>query len=153
MVNYEDPNQTKIVKFTLPFSGHLDPNNRWIRLVEMVPWQELYGKYTKQLCRDFGRMSIKPRVAIGALIIKHFKQLSDEETIQEIQENPYLQYFLGYSSYQFKPGFDPSLFVTIRRRLPAPAIEAINEIIAVIRKNMEFDFSDEPGLKKPVKTG
>ena len=34
-------------------------------------------------------MSIKPRVAIGALIIKYFKQLSDEETIQEIQENPY----------------------------------------------------------------
>ena len=98
-------------------------------------------------------MSIKPRVAIGALIIKHFKQLSDEETIQEIQENPYLQYFLGYSSYQFKPGFDPSLFVTIRRRLPARTIEAINEIIAVIWKNMEFDFSDEPGLKKPVKTG
>jgi len=54
MVNYEDPNQTKIIKFTLPFSGHLDPNNRWIRLAEMVPWQELYGKYTKQLCRDFG---------------------------------------------------------------------------------------------------
>ncbi|NLA22685.1 MAG: IS5/IS1182 family transposase, partial [Candidatus Marinimicrobia bacterium] len=52
------------------------------------------------------------------------------------------QYFLGYSSYQFKPGFDPSLFVTIRRRLPARTIEAINEIIAVIRKNIEFDFSD-----------
>ena len=137
MVNYEDPNQTKIVKFTLPFSGHLDPNNRWIRLAEMVPWQELYGKYTKQLCRDFGRMSIKPRVAIGALIIKHFKQLSDEETIQEIQENPYLQYFLGYSSYQFKPGFDPSLFVTIRRRLPARTIEAINEIF--IQKVREYE--------------
>jgi len=87
-------------------------------------------------------MSIKPRVAIGALIIKHFKQLSDEETIQEIQENPYLQYLLGYLSYQFKPCFDPSLFVTIRRRLPARTIEAINEIIAVIRKNIEFDFSD-----------
>ncbi|HQQ86121.1 MAG TPA: IS5 family transposase [Candidatus Marinimicrobia bacterium] len=82
-------------------------------------------------------MSIKPRVAIGALIIKHFKQLSDEETIQEIQENPYLQYFLGYSSYQFKPGFDPSLFVTIRRRLPARTIEAINEIF--IQKVREYE--------------
>jgi len=82
-------------------------------------------------------MSIKPRVAIGALIIKHFKQLSDEETIQEIQENPYLQYFLGYSSYQFQPCFDPSLFVTIRRRLPARTIEAINEIF--IQKVREYE--------------
>jgi len=71
------------------------------------------------------------------LIIKHFKQLSDEETIQEIQENPYLQYFLGYSSYQFKPCFDPSLFVTIRRRLPARTIEAINEIF--IQKVREYE--------------
>ena len=53
---------------------------------------------------------------------------SDEDTIQDIQENPYLQYFLGYSSYQFKPCFDPSLFVTIRKRLKAKEIEAINEV-------------------------
>jgi len=103
MVKYDDPNQTKIVKFTLPFSGRLDPNNRWIQLADMIPWRELYGKYTKRMRKDFGRMAIKPRIAIGALIIKHYKNLSDEETIQEILENPYMQYFLGYSSYQFKP--------------------------------------------------
>ena len=54
--------------------------------------------------------------------------MSDEDTIQDIQENPYLQYFLGYSSYQFRPCFDPSLFVTIRKRLKAREIEAINEV-------------------------
>jgi hypothetical protein len=43
--------------------------------------------------------------------------MSDEDTIQDIQENPYLQYFLGYSSYQFKPCFDPSLFVIPISRL------------------------------------
>jgi len=80
------------------------------------------------MCKYFGRLSIKPRVAIGALIIKHYKHMSDEDTIQDIQENPYLQYLLGYSSYQFKPCFDPSLFVTIRRRLKAREIEAINEV-------------------------
>ena len=137
MVNLDNPYQTEIVKFTLPFSGRLNPNNKWIRLAKMIPWEELVGKYTRKMCKDFGRMSIKPRVAIGALIIKHFKQMSDEDIIEEIQENPYLQYFLGYSSYQLKPCFDSSLFVTIRRRLSARAIEAINEVFVLKVKELE----------------
>ena len=128
MINFDDPNQIEIKDFVLPFSGRLAPNNKWILLSKMIPWEDLAGKYTKRMSKDFGRLSIKPRVAIGALIIKHYKQMSDEDTIQDIQENPYLQYFLGYSSYQFKPCFDPSLFVTIRKRLKAREIEAINEV-------------------------
>lgn len=83
MVKYDDPNQTRIVKFTLPFSGHLDPDNRWIHLAEMIPWRELYGKYTKRMRKDFGRMAVKPRIAIGALIIKHYpKGMSSTQTTQ-----------------------------------------------------------------------
>lgn len=136
MVNIDDPNQIEIVNFILPFSGRLNPKNKWIRLAQMIPWEELTGKYTKKMSKDFGRMSIKPRIAIGALIIKHFKQMSDEDTIEEIQENPYLQYFLGYSSYQLKPSFDPSLFVTIRKRLSARQIEAINEVFVLKVKEL-----------------
>lgn len=95
-------------------------------------------------------MAVKPRIAIGALIIKHYKQLSDEDTIQEILENPYLQYFLGYSSYQFTPCFDPSLFVTIRKRLPARSIEYINEIF--IQKVRELEkIEAEKKTRKPPK--
>jgi len=152
MVNFDNPYQTEIVKFTLPFSGRLNPNNKWIRLAKMIPWEELAGKYTKKMCKDFGRMSIKPRVAIGALIIKHFKQMSDEDTIEEIQENPYLQYFLGYSSYQLKPCFDSSLFVTIRRRLSARAIEAINEVFVLKVKELEVIESEKKRSRKPPKS-
>lgn len=136
MVNFDDPNQIEIKDFVLPFSGRLDPNNKWICLSRMIPWEEFAGKYTKKMSKDFGRLSIKPRVAIGALIIKHYKQMSDEDTIQDIQENPYLQYFLGYSGYQLKLCFDPSLFVTIRKRLKAKEIEAINEIFIAKFKEM-----------------
>lgn len=57
------------------------------------------------------------RMIIGALLIKHKMNLSDEETILAIQENPYMQYFVGLSEFTDKPVFDPSLFVTIRKRL------------------------------------
>jgi IS5 family transposase len=41
-----------------------------------------------------------------AVKIKHIKNLSDEETIFEIQENVHIQYFIGYSSFsgQFSTG-------------------------------------------------
>ena len=54
---------------------------------------------------------------IGAIIIKHKLNLSDEETVLQIQENPYLQYLLGYSSYEAKTVFSPTLFVEIRKRV------------------------------------
>ena len=50
-------------------------------------------------------------------MIKHKKGLSDEETIEEIRENSYLQYFIGLSEFSYERVFDPSLFVTLRRRM------------------------------------
>lgn len=57
------------------------------------------------------------RLIIGSLLIKHKMNLSDEETILAIQENPYMQYFVGLSEFTDRPVFDPTLFVTIRKRL------------------------------------
>jgi hypothetical protein len=42
--------------------------------------------------------------------------ISDEETIQIVTENLYIQYFLGYESFTSKAPFDFSLFVEIRKR-------------------------------------
>ena len=45
--------------------------------------------------------------------MKHVENLSDEKTIQAIQENPYMQYLLGLSKFTEKPVFVPELFVLI----------------------------------------
>jgi len=37
MINIDDPNQIEIKDFVLPFSGRLDPHNKWIRLSRMIP--------------------------------------------------------------------------------------------------------------------
>ncbi|MBK8471450.1 MAG: transposase [Sphingobacteriales bacterium] len=43
------------------------------------------------------------RLVLGALIIKHYLNISDAETILQIQENPYLQYFVGLGVFQKAP--------------------------------------------------
>ena len=54
---------------------------------------------------------------IGAVIIKHKLCLSDRETVAQIQENPYLQYFVGLPGYQMEAPFVPSLLVEVRKRM------------------------------------
>jgi hypothetical protein len=76
-----------------------------------------------------GRPSLNHRVAIGAVIIKHLCALDDRETVAQITENMYMQYFLSYSSYSKEPPFDPSLFVEIRKRMSDDLIAKMNDSI------------------------
>ena len=97
---YVSPSQLTIQGFETPFSQSLDANNRWVILAKKIPWDSLANIYSKQLNNNFkGADGINPRVAIGALMIKHLRDLSDRETINAIQENIYMQYFIGYSSF------------------------------------------------------
>ena len=87
--------------------------------------------YTSQLHNSVtGAGNINPRVVLDTIIIKHMCDYSDEETILQIQENMYLQYFIGLSSYTSERVFDPSPFVELRNRLNGDLINQINELIA-----------------------
>jgi len=127
---YISPSQLNLVGFESPFSQELDPNNRWVILANKIPWDILVNAYQAQLRNgNLGADGINPRVAIGAMILKHVCNISDRETVLQIQENMYMQYFIGYSSYSKEAPFDPSLFVEFRKRLGIEQINMINEKI------------------------
>jgi len=94
-----------------------------------------------------GAGGINPRVVLGALIIKHLENLSDRDTVLHIQENIYMQYFLGYSSFSTEEPFDPSLFVEFRKRLGVDKINKINEMI--VQMSMEKHDVDRGGQDPP----
>ena len=127
---YISPAQGIFPGFESPFSRHLNPSNRWVVLSNKIPWDELVNVYNKQMRNaQTGADGINPRVMIGAVIIKHMCDLSDRETLQQIQENMYMQYFIGYKSFSDEEPFDASLFVELRKRLGVEQINAINEKI------------------------
>src|SRR4249919_3542246 len=91
---YISPNQLELVGFESPFTKHLDPGNRWVKLPKQIPWDKIANIYQKQLNNSItGAGGINPRAAIGAIFIKHLCGLSDRETVQQMQENVYMQYF------------------------------------------------------------
>ncbi len=153
-LGYVSPDQGIIPGFESPFSKHLNPENRWIVLSKKIPWDELVKVYQKQLNNSkTGADGINPRVVIGSLIIKHICDLSDRETVQQIQENMYMQYFLGFSSFSDEEPFDASLFVEFRKRLGVEQINAINEKIlslAIAPKESSVNAKNNQSAAAPV---
>ena len=89
-----------------------------MKLADNLPWDKIEQEYNKRLKNRHNGAGNKPaRMVVGALIVKHVEGLSDEKTIQAIQENPYMQYLLGLPKFTEKPVFVPELFVQIRKRL------------------------------------
>jgi IS5 family transposase len=86
-------------------------------------------------------------MALGALIIKARLGFTDEELVEQIKENPYLQFFIGLEAFQYSAPFDPSMMVYFRKRLPASVLNDCNERIVrhglnVIRSSDSNDQND-----------
>ncbi len=110
--------QPEFEAFYLPFGGHPRSDNRWIRLAKLIPWDEAEKKYAAHFAESgMGAPAKNVRIALGALIIKERLGLSDEETVEQIRENPYLQYFLGFEGYRDQPPFEASMMVHFRKRM------------------------------------
>ena len=114
-------NRLEFENFSLPFSGNLRSDNRWVKLSKLIPWGEFEKDYPKSLKGSgLGSPAISIRVALGALIAKERLGTSDRETVEQIRENPYLQYFLGCKEYKDKELFHPTMFVSFRKRISNP---------------------------------
>lgn len=117
MITYTSQYQTQFEAFSNLTQLALNPNNRWIQLGYLLPWDRMVSVYAQRFSAGMGAKAIDPRQVIGAFIIKHKLLLSDQETIQSITENPYMQFFLGLSTFHPEPLFAPSLFVEFRKKL------------------------------------
>jgi len=84
-----------------------------------------------QFCNGFGAQAKPFRMALGALIIKTRMGLTDEELVEQIKENPYLQFFIGLEAFQYSAPFDPSMMVYFSKRLPESVVNDCNERIVL----------------------
>lgn len=78
---------------------------------------------------DRGNVAKPVRMALGSLIIQARCGYTDRETVQQITENPYLQYFIGLKEYQLTKPFTPVAMVKFRKRFNAKRLAKINEMI------------------------
>lgn len=130
MYKFNRNRQFSLSDFNQPIGLKMNPENRWIKKAETIPWGEIEERYASLFPSGTG-MPAKPlQTALGSLLIQKQYGYSDRELVEQIRENPYYQYFIGISSYQDKIPFVPSLLVEFRKRLTDEILTEINEMIA-----------------------
>src|SRR3990167_7433554 len=116
MYKYQDRNTKPLFQELFPFGGKLDKENRWLKVAEIIPWKELEGVYAARHAKR-GRPAKDSRLIVGLLAIKHMTELSDEEVLESVRENPYQQAFCGFDQLVTDKILDPSTLTKQRKRL------------------------------------
>lgn len=143
--------------FYLPFGGKLRSDNRWVVLAKMVPWDQVEAAYAEHFTDEGPGAPAKPaRLALGALIVKERLGVSDAEAVEQIRENPYLQYFLGFHEFNNEAPFDSSMYVYFRKRFSLEELGGINEAIFQAEKDAQIkpaELSADDNEEPPAQGG
>lgn len=144
MYKPSDRSQSSFLDFNQPMGLHMNPNNRWVKMADSIPWDVFEKKYSRLFKAKTGNVAKPVRMALGALIIQTKFQYSDRELVEQITENPYLQYFIGLPGYQEEPPFDSSTLVLFRKRINAQMIAEANEYMLSSRTRKDDDDDPKP---------
>lgn len=139
---YRKQLQMELTDFVFSY-GTLNEENDWVKLAALIPWDKVEENYAKHFVNN-GHPAHSARRALGALLIKQRLKCSDEWTVKHVEENPYLQYFLGEKEYSNKCQFGASTMVEFRKRFTEKDIAAIMDMTIPQEKKAKDDDNEPP---------
>ena len=150
MYKYTDNTQSNFLHFNQPIGLHMNPENRWVKMADAIPWEIFEKKYSRLFKGKNGRVAKPLRLALGSLIIQTKYQYSDRELVEQLTENPYYQYFIGLPGYQEEPPIDASTLVLFRKRLKMDIILEANEyMLDAVKEKQSNDKKDDDHTNPP----
>lgn len=86
MYKFDKNHQFGLADFNQPMGLKMNPENRWVKKAETIPWEAIEEKYAALFPSKKG-MPAKPlRTALCSLLIQKKLQFSDRELVEEIRE-------------------------------------------------------------------
>ena len=136
-------------KLELPFGVDLNADNRWVKLAVILPWEKIEECYAQNFASEKGEVAKPGRMAFAALYIQSRLDIVDSEVVEQIRENPSMQYLCGFDCYTTEKPFDSSLMVHFRKRITPEMMKEISEeaFAAEAKKAVERakDENDDDG--------
>ena len=117
----------------------VDPDNRWVKLSLKIDWEKLEVAYAVRINDKMIHPNLPSRTVIAALIIKYKLNLSSNETIRQINENVYFQYFVRASGKNLE-FLTPSLLRSVRERFGSREWYYFKKLL---RENSSFGVFDK----------
>jgi IS5 family transposase len=139
------------------FQAKLNPAHELLILAEKIDWErladELAPKYSK-----IGRSGKPIRLMVGAHILKHMHDVSDEDVVKRLTGDVYWMAFCGiddpFQSATWEP-LDPSTMTNFRKRIGTDGMRKIEDVIrdqllAEKRIAPKSQFVDTTAMEKNV---
>jgi transposase, IS5 family len=112
--------------FSGSFMDMLDTKDPLIVLADNFPWSKVESEFQKYYKNDkIGRPNKPIRLMVGLLLLKQIKNLSDERIVEEWKQNPYLQYFCGFTEYTPSLPCHATELVKFRNRIGKDGLEFV----------------------------
>lgn len=103
----------------------LDSKHPLFRLANAVDWSLFEKSFAPLFCADNGRPPKPIRLMTGLLMLKHLRNVSDEQVVAQFTENAYYQYFCGLDAFSTSAPCASSEFVHFRHRIGEEGVELI----------------------------
>lgn len=133
---------TPQLSFFTGLSDQLDQKHPLYILSNRINWSIFEEAFKIYYSEKMGKPSKPIRLMVSLLILKHLRNLSDENLVEQWSENVYFQYFSGEP--QFRPGLPcvSTELVAFRQRIGEPGAELILKESIRINKPEEKDKED-----------
>ncbi len=142
-----DKLQPTFLDFNQPLGLKMNPQNRWIKMADHIPWKQYEEKYAALFPSKIGNVAKPLRMALGSLIIQTKYGFSDRELVEQLTENPYYQYFIGLPGYQNVAPFEASVLVSFRKRISMEMLMEANECLLGNPSKDDNDDDTKPGAE------
>ncbi len=129
----------------------LDQKHPLYLLSLKINWQLFDDSFAVHYSDKMGAPSKPIRLMVSLLMLKHIRNLSDENLVEQWAENVYYQYFGGEQIYRPSVPCSSTELVGFRKRIGVAGMELIlKESIAVNRNNNDEHFGETISIDTTV---
>ncbi len=129
--------------FQSHFDQILNPGHELVQLAHKIDWPGMEAAFVDSYCPDIGAPAKAIRLMVGLQYLKYAFNESDESVVARWTENPYWQYFCGYTHMQHECPIHPTSMTKWRNRVGAERLEALlNETIALAVREKHLPKKD-----------
>jgi IS5 family transposase len=111
------PDQDDLFLFQAHFDQLLNPAHPLLKLAAQIDWDSFDAAMADCYCKDNGAPAKATRLMVGLHYLKHTFNESDESVVARWVENPYWQYFCGYTHMQHTCPIHPTSLTKWRQRV------------------------------------
>jgi len=139
------------------FEAKLNPNHELLILAEKIDWERLSEELEPNYS-NIGRNGKPVRLMVGAHILKHMFNISDEQVAARLCGDVYWMRFCGinqaFSTADWRP-LDPSTMTYFRKRIGTAGVKKIeavvrDQLLAEKRIKPKSQFADTTAMEKNV---